>query len=27
LDSIILMLMSKLNETHETMVLRHNILE
>ena len=27
LDSIILMLMSKLNETHETMMLRHNILE
>ena len=27
LDSIILMLMSKLNETHETMTLRHNILE
>lgn len=27
LDSVILMLMSKLNETHETMLLRHNILE
>ena len=27
LDSIILILMSKLNETHETMILRHNILE
>lgn len=27
LDSIVLILMSRLNKTHETMVLRHNILE